>query len=79
MEGEWSASALIRANATWAASKLPSLALSNDEVGAHSGWVLGTERSFCLMHSTGVVAWRRLIRSLDGPHQRTGGATRGEA
>ena len=32
MEGEWSTSALIRANATWAASKLPSLELSNDEV-----------------------------------------------
>ena len=34
-EGEWATSALIRSNATWAASKLPSLALSNDEVGAH--------------------------------------------
>ena len=32
LEGEWAASALIRANSTWSTAGLDKLALSNDEV-----------------------------------------------
>lgn len=34
VEGEWAASALIRANSTWAAAGLGGLAISNDEARA---------------------------------------------